>query len=366
MTTKTFDVRKKLQCFTLLSLLALLCLSCSQTPLSSAQNQGAKRLLNAPIISPESDASLGQNIQGPSLIRVPAWVTNPLGKYYLYFADHKGAYIRLAYADTLTGPWRIHQPGTLQLSQTDFPQQPVSLSQPMLQRILDKYRQMGIDVDNFPYDPMVELTTPHIASPDVHVDENNQRIVMYFHGLKSAGKQVSRVAVSNDGLNFTAQPQDLGKTYMRVFEHDNAHYGIAGAGQFYRSKDGLRDFERGPRLFNVNMRHAGVFKQGDTLNVFWTQVGDIPERIYLSCIDLSLGWQQWQASKGKEILRPERNWEGADAPLVASFRSYALGHVNQLRDPYIFEEQGQIYMLYVVAGESGIAIAKLGSQAMCI
>ena len=30
------------------------------------------------------------NINGPSLIKVPHWMENPLGKYYLYFAHHKG------------------------------------------------------------------------------------------------------------------------------------------------------------------------------------------------------------------------------------------------------------------------------------
>ena len=73
------------------------------------------RLLDRPIIGPELHESLGPNIQGPSLIRVPDWVPNPLGRYYLYFADHKGSWIRLAYADALTGPWRIHAPGALPL-----------------------------------------------------------------------------------------------------------------------------------------------------------------------------------------------------------------------------------------------------------
>jgi hypothetical protein len=35
------------------------------------------------------------------------------------------------------------------------------------------------------------------------------------------------------------------------------------------------------------------------------------------------------------------------------------GHVNQPRDPAIFAEDGQIYLLYAVAGESGIAIAEI-------
>ena len=46
------------------------------------------RVLDKPIIGPDIHPSIGVNIQGPSLIRVPDWVENPLGKYYLYFADH--------------------------------------------------------------------------------------------------------------------------------------------------------------------------------------------------------------------------------------------------------------------------------------
>jgi hypothetical protein len=33
--------------------------------------------------------------------------------------------------------------------------------------------------------------------------------------------------------------------------------------------------------------------------------------------------------------------------------------VNQLRDPAIFEDNGRVYLLYAVAGESGIAIAEV-------
>ena len=41
---------------------------------------------------PELDREHGfSNINGPSLVRVPEWVEDPLGKYYLYFAHHRGA-----------------------------------------------------------------------------------------------------------------------------------------------------------------------------------------------------------------------------------------------------------------------------------
>ena len=69
------------------------------------------RLAHGPIIGPELHSSIGTNIQGPSLIRVPDWIEDRFGAYYLYFADHKGSYIRLAYADHLAGPWR-NPPGT--------------------------------------------------------------------------------------------------------------------------------------------------------------------------------------------------------------------------------------------------------------
>ena len=61
------------------------------------------------------DDRMGDNINGPSLIKVPDWIENPLGQYYLYFAHHQGTHIRLAYADRLEGPWTTHAPGTLQL-----------------------------------------------------------------------------------------------------------------------------------------------------------------------------------------------------------------------------------------------------------
>src|SRR5210317_2197592 len=79
------------------------------------------RLGDGPIITPDMDARMGGNIQGPSLIRVPDWVEDPLGQYYLYFADHRGSYIRMAYADDLAGPWTVHTPGTLRLEDSFFP-----------------------------------------------------------------------------------------------------------------------------------------------------------------------------------------------------------------------------------------------------
>ena len=316
-----------------------------------------QRLLDRPIIDPSLHPSIGVNIQGPSLIRVPDWVAQPLGRYYLYFADHKGRHIRLGFADALTGPWRIHVPGSLRLAQTPFPTEPPEASPELVRAALEHAQASGL---RLPHGMREELTTPHIASPDVHVDHERQRIVMIYHGLQAAGQQVSRAAVSADGVHFAPGEEVLGRTYMRLFRYRGRIYALAMPGQLYRCASMTSGFEEGPRLFNPNMRHAAVLVRGETLLVFWTQVGDAPERILLSTVDLRGDWTSWRDSDPpREVLRPTRPWEGANAPVAPSMRSVAPGHVNQLRDPAVYVEGDAVYLLYAAAGESGIAIARV-------
>lgn len=317
-----------------------------------------RRLPGNPIIRPNMDDRMGANVQGPSLIRVPEWVTNPLGRYYLYFADHKGSYIRLAVADHVEGPWRIHTQGALPLDQSLYPTTPIA---PPPDARLDAHRA-GLAPPGTPDIPSLaeDATTPHIASPDVHVDQANRRIVMYFHGLSAWRVQQTRAALSDDGVNFTARPELFGPSYFRVFAHGGATYALVMPGILYRSADGLAGFAKGPDAFGEPLqRHTALLKRGDTLHVFWTRVGDAPEQILHSSIDLSGDWQGWRATPPVPLLRPEEPWEGAGLPNERSYRGAINRPVNQLRDPAIFEEDGRAWLLYAVQGEGGIAIAEL-------
>lgn len=280
---------------------------------------------------------MGGNIQGPSLIKVPEWVENPLGQYYLYFADHRGEYIRMAYADSVTGPWTVHTPGTLTLEDSFFPTTcpPCSLAPGQSAALY-----------------------AHIASPDVHVREDLQQIVMYLHG-RGEGRQFTRHAVSSDGIHFEGREEDLGRPYFRVIKHDNAWFAMAMPGYLYRSHDGLTDFEEGPQLFSDDMRHSALMIRNNQLYVFYTQAGHAPERIFLSTIAMNGDWKQWRASEPVEILRPEMEWEGAGLPVEPSRRGHIDERVNQLRDPAIYQEDGKTFLLYSFAGESGLAIAEL-------
>ncbi|MEM7091601.1 MAG: hypothetical protein AAF567_01260 [Actinomycetota bacterium] len=316
------------------------------------------RLVDQPIIDSATCDSIGTNIQGPSLIRAPEWLPNPLGAYLLYFADHKGGHIRLAYADRPEGPWTVHRPGALQLADSCFLTEPPTASDAQLERARDRFRE-ALGSDYSVEEALVDATTPHIASPDVHVDHERRRIVMYFHGLERFGVQVTRVATSSDGINFRAQPEVLGSSYFRVFRYRGWHYALVMPGLIMRSRDGMSGFEPGPQLFVPQMRHAAVAVRGDELHVFWTRVGDAPEAILRSTVDLRGDWLEWRDSEPRLGLRPERSWEGSDVDLIASRRGAVDEFVNQLRDPCLFDDDGRTFLLYACGGESAIGLASI-------
>lgn len=283
----------------------------------------ARRLSSQPIIAPGMETRMGSNINGPSLIATPQWLPGRLGRYYLYFSHHAGSYIRLAYADDLLGPWRIHAPGVLDLDDSFF--------------------------------------VHHIASPDVHVDHARRQIRLFYHGKVNDAQptQKTRLALSADGLNFAAKPQIILDWYARLFAWDGMHYALTMPGRIWRSADGLSAFERGPLLFSPNMRHSAVLVRGHTLFVFHTNVGDHPESILLSRIDLRAHWKDWRETPAVTILRPETEYEGARLPVSPSGRGHIFERAHQLRDPAIYVEGERAYLLYAVAGESGIAVAEL-------
>lgn len=268
----------------------------------------------------------GDNVNGSSVIRVPEWIETPLGTYYMYFGNHAGDRIHLAVADQLKEPWTVYEPGTLRLD----------------------------DAEGF---------TGHIASPDVHVDAEEKRIRMYFHGkAKSRKGQWTGVAFSADGLNFTARKNYLGRFYFRVFEHDGWYYALAkdgnsGWGRLYRSRDGISEFERGSRILKGS-RHTAVLKEGRKLLVFYSRVGDAPEQIFLSVIRLNRPWGHWKEEHRISVLKPKTPYEGAMFPVAPSTHDPAV-MVRQLRDPCIYRQKDRVHLFYSIAGEMGLAKATL-------
>lgn len=312
-----------------------------------------------PLITVESSPSLGGNVNGPTVIRVPDWVENPLGRYYMYFANHMGDFVRLAYADALTGPWRIHEPGVLHVRETAF------------------YRPQPD-----PPGPRADFYT-HVASPEVFVDHERQRLVMWVHGWWTNGErwpdtapaarawarergygQFTQVAESTDGLEFTARPAITRTSYLRVFEEGEHLYGVSRLGVVSRSTDPLAEFELGPSLFRDGpyagrVRHVALAHRGDRLLVFFTAIGDAPERVLGSSVSLIGDWTTWRAGEAIEVLRPEASYECVDLPNLPSEGGDIDVPAQQIRDPFVFEEGGGAVLFYSTCGEQGIAGATL-------
>lgn len=349
-------------------------------------NQGHPVITPAQFSQVEVSPGEGININGPSVIRIPGWLkqsgdlAHPDAVYYMYFASHVGKYIRMAWAKELTGPWQLHGTGRH--------------IEPGSRGVLDLGDDNCMSIGN-------GLTIRgHVASPDVHVDDVNKRIVMFFHGPvfhhdQRLG-QGTLAAVSFNGLNFNppesggqpgggVKPVVLGSGYFRVFEQHGRLYAVAGRGLIYRAPgtgydDGWQapgefDFSRmlwecrGEPLLRTpdnrnsedhHVRHSAVIRNGDFLDVYYSCIGDVPERILFSRIDISSpNWNRWSVTGTPvAVLSPERAWEGSELPLRPSESGWGIG-VRELRDPCIFHDQDKRFLFYCGRGEEGIGLARL-------
>jgi hypothetical protein len=336
--------------------LALRAVGQSATPAPAIR---ATRLPQNPLITVKSSPTLGDNVNGPAIIRVPSWIDHPLGRYYMYFAHHMGTYIRLAYADAITGPWHIYEPGVLRVENSAF------------------FRTQPDPPEN------LENFYTHVASPEIYVDEPNRRLVMWFHGWWTDGTmwpigeaaarewarqrgygQYTQSALSTDGVHFDARPAISKTSYLRVFQHDDYLYGVARSGLLLRSKDPTASFETGRSVFRSGeyanrVRHVALLPKGSTLYVFFTAIGDAPERVMMSTVDISGDWQSWTASNPMELLRPQAPYECTTLPNAPSDAGDIKGPAQQLRDPALFQENGKTYLFYSICGEQGIAVAEV-------
>jgi hypothetical protein len=317
------------------------------------------RFTTNPLVTVRSSSTLGANVNGPTVIRVPAWVQKPLGKYYMYFGNHRGVFIRLAYADSPAGPWKIHDPGVWHVK------------------------------DSALYRPQPDSASfggfnTHFASPEIFVDNARRRIVLWAHGWYTNGErwpaepqaaqawankngygQFTQGATSTDGINFTAQPAITKESYIRVFQRGDELFGMSRLGVLLHAPDPLASFEIGPNAFrdtrygSNRVRHIALLPRGNRLHVLFTAIGDAPEKLLWSSIDMTRDWKEWQVSAPVDVMQPEAAYECASQPIAPSQVGDVAGDVRQIRDPYILEDDGKTYVYYAICGEQGVAGAEI-------
>ena len=206
---------------------------------------------------------------------------------------------------------------------------------------------------------------------------------MWFHGLwiKEAQKistqpdarawlnkngyiQYSQLAESIDGINFSVTPNLTKESYLRVFHYKGYFYALGRLGRLLRTKNLYDSFELGPNPFKETsyadrVRHVALELKGKTLYVYFSAMGDEPEHIVMSTINLSEDWTQWKSSEPIKVLEPEKSYECAKLPIQRSIEGLAHQKVRALRDPFIFKENKSTFLFYSICGEQGIAAAKL-------
>mmetsp|Transcript_15904 Transcript_15904/g.20375 ORF Transcript_15904/g.20375 Transcript_15904/m.20375 type:complete len:1265 (-) Transcript_15904:147-3941(-) len=345
-----------------------------------AARDAPHRVVN-PIVFPSSHGRyVGSNVGGPSVIKVPDWIpaSESLGKFYMYFAHHNGKGIRLAYADNIQGPWSITEKAVLHIR-------------------------------NCPgYD--------HVASPDVHLDADRQKIIMYFHSpsrsTRPFRKQSTYCAISEDGMHFSVvgwdpesieksnlsvdevsilrQRCNLGPFYFRVFRIRGRLYALARnnrSGGIWIRKPGAPQhdinnpipWERGNNIFS-QMRHCFVVvsPDHDSLKVFYSRVGDSPEGIYVSTVDVSSDdWLNWKESgEPKAVYFPKDLWEGgkcqdtscncivrsSDKTTKSGMSKRKRLAARNVRDPCLLDFGGDTWMFYAGGGETGIGVTRLHQE----
>jgi hypothetical protein len=176
--------------------------------------------------------------------------------------------------------------------------------------------------------------------------------------------QVSVLVESPDGRTFSQDASYAGSiwatfAYARILTIDGTFVRInPGKHQVSRSDSILGPFST-PVYYSLPInrehRHASITLDGSTIIMYYTRVRDAPERIYRATIDASQPWGQWALTNEECVRRPELSWEGAQFPVEFS-KDGPANSVNQLRDPFIYDDGANRALFYSYAGESGIAM----------
>ena len=160
--------------------------------------------------------------------------------------------------------------------------------------------------------------------------------------------QMTCYAESEDGIGFVSDETYLAPPYLRTLAWDGCTYGFAGGGgrHLYRNRNRRDVFEQGipldiegegftdmqalekdgsdaPMVYRT--RHAAVHLRGHTLDIYYSNAGDTPERIKMTTVGLRGDWTEWRGSAFVEVLRTETSCEGVNEPLPGPSRSQLGG-----------------------------------------
>jgi len=283
------------------------------------------------------DLSSNKNINGPTVIEytLPRLLGSKI--YIMYFASHKGRYIRTAWSRSPIGKFRT------------IP----------LVYILPIWNNFSERKD-------------HVASPEVlTINKINYLFTHSPSRYFAPGRQITYISRLYFGLFcFSAKPTKL-PSYSRFFYYKDDLYAITNGADVFRftvetlepvkleadiSKLLIPDSED----IAIRVRHSQVVQYKDKMLCFFTRVGDSPERIFVA--EMKFTSEEIIFSQPMELLRPETDYEGIKIKAQPSRNGMAKTAQNAIRDPFVAKFGEQYFLYYATSGEKGIACALLNFQ----
>jgi hypothetical protein len=268
-----------------------------------------------------------------------------------------------------------------------------------------------LEENKYSIQPLIQLKTQYSCSEfqpaTIVVHDKTQRMYMYVLAHSCGGMQSKPTWIllqSNDGLKWidhedspsiftplltstptwmsscTLEHPRLGYRYMIATNHSKQHIGSA---VLYRSKSHLGPWESGPVLgHGLRSPNLHLLQRERYMMVFFTLIGDAPERILLGTIDTSSSsdWNHWKLLPGPILLEPRYAYENGkglsltlDQPFpvkwkIPSIQGGATGRNVELRHArflphYTVSSQDSSnvtgLLVYTAPGESAMAVAKL-------
>jgi hypothetical protein len=290
--------------------------------------------------------AFGGNFSGCTFFVNPGYLDSRFyNQYVLYFAHHSGNFIRVATSKNIYGDWT-------------FPNLEI------------------LKIENF------NEIHDHIASPEVFLDQESKTLNLFFHSrVPGSREQQTFLATSKDGVSFDLKPMiSFLPFYLRVCVHNGGVFGVTKGGNFF-SHIGS-DFSNGWRYLdnidspglefekfnyfneNGNMRHLHIVSHKETLLVFYTRIGDAPERIYAKSLKVHPDNSHLEISEEIEVMRPQIAFECQTASITKSQPGLSETFELAFRDPFVFTENELNLLFYSYGGESGIAVCQIDLESL--
>ncbi len=73
----------------------------------------------------------------------------------------------------------------------------------------------------------------------------------------------------------------------------------------------------------------------------FTAIGDAPERLFVSTIDMTKEWSEWRVSPPVDVMQPETDYECGRLPVAPSAVGDIFEPARQIRDPHVLEDGGK-------------------------